>query len=65
MFHLVHRTSDEVLSLESKRLPASRRGAEFLVVQEDVNLVEAGFDGKNIAAHVHIAPHALIIDVEL
>jgi len=35
------------------------------VIQEDVNLVEAGFDGENVGAHVHITPHALIVDVEL
>ena len=54
-------------SLIAEKLPAYPSGGElnFLVVQEDVNLVETGFDGENIAAHVHVAPHTLVIDVKL
>lgn len=41
-----------------------QRGAKFLVAQEDVNLVETGFDGENIAVHLHVSLHTLVIDVK-
>ena len=34
---------------------------KLLPVPENVNLIMGGFDGENITAHLHIAPHALII----